>query len=202
MTRHTSRNRMDRELHVHTLVDELTGELSHWELRLRDRHAIARRNDHALCCPQHIRNLFRTYFGMRTTLERGRLRRRGHRAIAAESAQDDRNERTIHALAHDVGEVGTGRADERARDDEQIVPQREACHGRRPTRIGVEHRDDHRHIATTDASTRCAPRMSEMIVRMTSGKVPAAIPSVATNQPMHTTQTMTMMRLSRLRLEA
>ena len=53
-------------------------------------------------------------------------------------------------MAHDVGEVGAGRADERARDDEQVVPQREARHGRRPTRIGVEHRDDHGHIATTD----------------------------------------------------
>ena len=41
--------------------------------------------------------------------------------------------------------------------------------------------------------------MSEMIVRMTSGKVPAAMPSVATNQPMHTMQTMTMMRFNRLR---
>ena len=133
MTGHTPRNRMDRELHVHTLVDELTGELSHWELRLRDRHAITRRNDHALCRLQHIRNLFRAYFSVRTTLERGLLQRRGHRAIAAEPAQDDRNERTIHALAHDVGEVGTGRAYERARDDEQVVPQREARHGRRPT---------------------------------------------------------------------
>ena len=74
MTGHTSCNRMDRELHIHTLIDELTSELSHRELRLRDRHAIARRNDHALCCLQHIRHLLRAYFGVRTTLERGCLR--------------------------------------------------------------------------------------------------------------------------------
>src|ERR1044072_7133098 len=40
-------------------------------------------------------------------------------------ARDDGEERPVHPLAHDVGQVRAGRADERAGDDQQVVAEQE-----------------------------------------------------------------------------
>ena len=50
--------------------------------------------------------------------------RRGR--LAAEAAEDDRDEGAVHALAHDVGEDRAGRADQRAGDDQRQIAEREA----------------------------------------------------------------------------
>ena len=71
-------------------------------------------------------------------------------ALVAEPAGDDGDERAVHRRAHDVGEVGTGGADQRAGDDQQVVAQQEARGGGRPAGVAVEHRDDDRHVAAAD----------------------------------------------------
>ena len=75
---------------------------------------------------------------------------RGARRLAAEAAEDDREERAVHALAHDVGEDRARGADQRAGDDQRHVAEREADARRRPARIGIEHRDDDRHVGAAD----------------------------------------------------
>jgi len=76
-----------------------------------------------------------------------------HRRAAgvAETAENHRDERTVHRLAHDVAEDRTRRADQRADHDQEVVGQRETDRRRRPARIRVEHRHHHRHVGATDA---------------------------------------------------
>ena len=58
--------------------------------------------------------------------------------------------RAVHALAHDVGQDRARGADQRAGDDERRIAEREADAGRRPARIGIEHRDHDRHVGAAD----------------------------------------------------
>ena len=51
---------------------------------------------------------------------------RRRRRLAAEAAEDDRDEGAVHALAHDVGQDRARRADQRAGDDQRQVAEREA----------------------------------------------------------------------------
>ena len=74
----------------------------------------------------------------------------GARGLAAEAAEDDRDEGAVHPLAHDVGEDRAGGADQRAGDDQRQIAEREADAGRRPARIGIEHRHDDRHVGAAD----------------------------------------------------
>jgi hypothetical protein len=46
--------------------------------------------------------------------------------------------------------------DQRADDDQQVVVQREAGRRRRPARVAVEHRDDHRHVGAADGDDQGA----------------------------------------------
>ena len=74
----------------------------------------------------------------------------GRAGLDAEAAGDDRDERPVHRLAHDVGQVGTGRADQRAGDDEQVVVEQEARGRGRPAGVAVQHRHHDRHVAAAD----------------------------------------------------
>ena len=76
--------------------------------------------------------------------------RRRPRDLAAEAAEDDRDEVAVHPLAHDVGEDRARGADQRAGDDQRRIAEREADAGRGPARIGVEHRDHDRHVGAAD----------------------------------------------------
>lgn len=51
---------------------------------------------------------------------------------------------------HDVGQDGTGRADERPHDGQQVVVEQEALGAQRPARVAVEHRDHHWHVGAAD----------------------------------------------------
>jgi hypothetical protein len=81
---------------------------------------------------------------------RRRPRRRRSRHLAAEAAEDDRDERAVHPLAHDVGEDGARGADQRPGDDQRGVAEGKSDARGRPARIGVEHRDDDRHVGAAD----------------------------------------------------
>ncbi len=57
------------------------------------------------------------------------------RRLAAEAAEDDRDEGAVHRLAHDVREDRAGGSDKGAGDDERQISQSEADARRRPARI-------------------------------------------------------------------
>ncbi len=116
-------------------------------LRLRHRHAVARHDDDGTGILHDEGRIVR-----RALLHRARFDRtaRCSRRIRAEAAENDAEERPVHALAHDVAEDRARRTDQRARDDEREVAEREADTGRRPARIGVQHRHDDGHVRAAD----------------------------------------------------
>jgi hypothetical protein len=71
-------------------------------------------------------------------------------AFGAEAAEHHVEDRAVHRAAHDDGEDGAARADERAGDDEQVVAEHEARGGRRPARVAVEQRHHHGHVRAAD----------------------------------------------------
>ena len=127
------------------LGDQLLRHLLDRVLRARDGESVSRNDDHALGVAQQERDV----------LGRARLDlllfRRGRRAFGSpEPAEDHADERAVHRLAHDVGQDRARRSDERSRDDEQRVVQREADAGRRPPGVAVQHRDHDRHVRAAD----------------------------------------------------
>ena len=71
-------------------------------------------------------------------------------AAAAERAEEDVRERAVHGLAHHPREQRAGGADERARDDQQVVVQDEAGRGRGDAGERVEQRDHDGHVGAAD----------------------------------------------------
>ena len=114
-------------------------------LRLGHRHAVAGRDDDARRVGENLGGALGVDLAMLAVV----LVVTGRR-LDAEAAGDDRDERAVHRLAHDVRQVRTGRAHERAGDDEQVVVEQEARRRRGPTRVAVEHRDHDRHVAAAD----------------------------------------------------
>ena len=74
----------------------------------------------------------------------------GRRGLAAEAAEDHRDEGAVHRVAHDVGQDRAGGADQRAGDDQRRIAEREADAGGGPAGIGVQHRDHDRHVGAAD----------------------------------------------------
>ena len=74
-------------------------------LRLGHGHAIARHDDHGFGILHHEGSIF-----SRALLNRLRLALACGRpcTLATKATEDDRNEAAVHALAHDVGQDGTG----------------------------------------------------------------------------------------------
>ena len=100
-------------------------------LRLRLRHAVARHDDDLRGVLHDEGRVIR-----RALLDRAAFLRATRRRsrLAAEAAENDREERAVHALAHDVGEDRTRGADQRTGDDQREVAEREADACRSPTR--------------------------------------------------------------------
>ena len=177
MPRHAPGDRVDGELHLHALGLEELRHLAHRVLGLRDGHPVAR-HDHDL---RRVGHLHRGVRG------RGRAdglvavvagaAARGH--DAAEPARDDRRDRAVHRLRHEVRQDRAGRADDHARDDQRGVVQRDAGRGRRQAGERVEQRDHDRHVRAADrqhdqvARARAAATSSTIIRRLVV--LPAAI---------------------------
>ena len=150
---------------------QLAGELGDRVLRLGDGHAVAGRDDHRRGVLQQVGDVLGVDLAVLAVV--GVVG--AGAALDAEPAGDDRDERPVHRLAHDVGQVGTGGADERAGDDQQVVAEQEARRGRRPAGVAVEHRHDDRHVAAADRGDqvpaerqreRRSPRSSSATVRV------------------------------------
>ena len=99
VARHAAGHRVDRVLDLDPARLEQLRELAHRVLRLRDRQAVARHDDHA----RGIRKLDRRIVD--TELPDGAaLAARRHRAFAAaESAGDDVHDRAVHGVGHELG---------------------------------------------------------------------------------------------------
>ena len=147
MAGHAAGDRMDGVFDLDAGGLQLVGHLAQRMLGLGHRHAVAGDDD-------HLRGVLEDEGGVfgRALLDRAHhavvAGRRG--GLAAEAAEDDRDEGAVHPLAHDVGEDRAGRADQRAGDDQRGIAEREADAGRRPARIGIQHRDHHRHVGAAD----------------------------------------------------
>ena len=145
MAGHAAGDGVNRVANVDALGDQLLRHLFHRVLRARDGEAVSRNDDHALGVAEQERDVFRRT-RPHLLLLGGCSRAFGR----AEPAEDHADERAVHRLAHDVGQDRARRADERSRDDEQRVVQREADAGGRPPGVAVQHRDDDRHVGTAD----------------------------------------------------
>ena len=146
MAGHAARHRMDGVFDLDALALEHVGHLAQGMLGLGHRHAVSRHDDDLGGVLHDIGGILG-----RALLDGPRFdgAARGGR-LAAEAAEDHAHEGAVHALAHDVAEDGARRAHQRARDDQGQVAEREADAGRRPARIGVQHRHDNRHVGAAD----------------------------------------------------
>ena len=140
---------MDGVLDLDAFLLEQVGHLAQRVLGLGHRHAVAGHDDHRLGVLHDVGRVLRRAGLDRAALAAARRRRR-RPAVAAEAAEDDVEDRAVHALAHDVGQDRARGADQRAGDDQQVVLQREADARRRPAGVAVQHRDDHRHVRPAD----------------------------------------------------
>ena len=136
---------MDGKAHLLALGPQAARQLRDRLLRLRHRHAVARHDHDAVGLLQGGGHAI----GIDGDLLAGN---RHHRTGGgAKAAEDHADEAAVHRLAHDVAQDRTRGADQGAGDDQQVVAEREADRRRRPARVGVEHRDHHRHVGAADA---------------------------------------------------
>ena len=139
-------DRVDAEADVDALLAQLPGQLGDGVLRLRDGHAVAGGDHDRRRVGEQVGDLV----GLDLAVLAVVAVLAADRAVGAEAAGDDADERAVHRLAHDVAEDRTRRADERAGDDQQVVAEHEARGRRRPAGVAVEHRHDDRHVAAAD----------------------------------------------------
>ena len=117
---------MDAEADVDAALAQLAGEFGDAVLSLSDGHAVAGGDDHRVGLGEQFGNALGGDLAVLAVV----LVLRGA-GFDAEAAGDDGDERAVHRLAHDVGQVGTGGADQGAGDDQQVVVEQEArgCRG-------------------------------------------------------------------------
>ncbi len=142
--RHPARDGVDGVFHFNAFFLQLVAHLFESVLGLGDGHAVTGHDDD-LGGVLHDES---RVFG-RAALERTvciRACATGGRIVAAKAAEDDRDKAPVHARTHDIGQDRARRADERAGDDQREIAQREAERRCSPARIGVQHRDDDRHV--------------------------------------------------------
>ena len=136
---------MDAEAHVDALVPQAAGELGDGVLGLGDGHAVAGGDDDARGPGEQLGRGIGVDLAVFAVVL-GAARRR----LDAEATRDDGDERAVHRLAHDVGQVRTGGTDERTGDDQQVVAEQEARGRRGPAGVAVEHGHDDGHVAAAD----------------------------------------------------
>ena len=120
-------------------------ELAHGVLGLRRRHAVARDEDDLPRVGELRRDVLQ-----RDLAHHAFLARLGRGGRAAERAEQDVRDRAVHRLAHEDREDEARAAVQRARDDEDVVPEREARGGGREARVRVQERDDDGHVRGAD----------------------------------------------------
>ena len=130
-----------------TRLEDLA-ELADSMLRLRDGQAVAGHDDDALRIGELDGRVVDADLADRRAALGARL---GLRALtAAEAADEDVHQRTVHRVGHELGQDPAGRSDEGARDDEQRALEHEARHRRCGPGEAVQQADDDRHVRPAD----------------------------------------------------
>ena len=132
MPGHAAGHRVDGELDVDALGQQEVHELADRALRLRDRHPVAGDDDHALAVGHEHRGVLGADLAQ---LLLALLAGRDAPAARAEAGEQDVEQRAVHGPAHELGEDGARRADQRAGDEQGVVVEHEA--GRRHRDAGV-----------------------------------------------------------------
>ena len=104
MSRHTTRHRMDGELHGHPVRFELLGQLPQLVLGLGDRHAVAGDNDHLVRVRHHDGGIG-GFDGLQTAFDTFRRRRRW---LGAKTAEQHIGEGAVHGLCHELSKQCAG----------------------------------------------------------------------------------------------
>ena len=146
VTGQTACNRVDCKADVLALGAQTTGQLGHVLLGLCHSHTVTGDDDHAVGLFQGSSHTI----GIDGNLLAFDFHGRAVRA-ATKAAKNNRDERAVHRLTHDVGQDRTRRTNQRAHNDQKVVAQREADGRRGPTRVAVQHRHNHRHVGAADA---------------------------------------------------
>ena len=94
---------MNAEAHVDALVAQQLGDLAHRCLRLGDRHAVARHDDHRTRILHDERGIFGAA-GLDYLVAHVGC---SSPAALTEPTEDHRDERAVHRLAHDVAQDRT-----------------------------------------------------------------------------------------------
>ena len=149
MAGHAAGDRVDCVLDVDTALLELVGELADRVLRLRDRQAVARDDDHPVRVGEHHRHVLGGGRAHRPAVG-GRTLRSGGRLQLAERAEEDVRHRAAHRAGHHQRQQGARRPDEHAADDQDVLVEDEAGRGGGDAGEGVQQRDDDRHVGAAD----------------------------------------------------
>eukprot|EP00053_Salpingoeca_punica_P012955 m.116409 g.116409 ORF g.116409 m.116409 type:complete len:1093 (-) comp16076_c1_seq1:125-3403(-) len=147
LARHAAGHRVDAKAHLDAALRQHLGNVGNGVLGLGHGQAVAGHNDHALGVGQHLHRLLHVGLGVRALHLHGLAAAARQRGDAAENHVD---QRAVHGHAHDVGENGAGRANQRADNRQQVVVQHKALGAERPAAVRVEHGDDHRHVRAAD----------------------------------------------------
>ena len=136
---------MDGELHLHAFLGQGVVQLADAVLGLGHGHAVAGDDDHGPGGRHDLGGVF----------GRGALGRALLGAALAglnlpESAEQHVGERAVHRLAHDDREDQARGAVEGPGGDQQLVVQHEAHRHGRQAGVGVQQRDDRRHVGPAD----------------------------------------------------
>ena len=146
---HTAGHGVNGVLHVDAPLLEVVHGFPEFVLRLSNREAVTRHHDDGVGVGHNHRGTLGVNGAGRlvTRADLGGLAR-----LSTERAERHVGQRAVHCLAHDHCQDEPGRTHERAGDDEHVVPDHEPRGGRRQARVGVEQRDDHRHVRATDGN--------------------------------------------------
>ena len=114
---------------------------------LRDGHAVARHDHHALAVGHEHRGVLGGRLAQRLVPLRARDR---SPAAGPEAGEQHVDERAVHCLRHELRQDRARGADQSAGDEQRVVAQREAGRGHGDAGVGVEQRDDDRHVGAAD----------------------------------------------------
>mmetsp|Transcript_16084 Transcript_16084/g.35282 ORF Transcript_16084/g.35282 Transcript_16084/m.35282 type:complete len:405 (-) Transcript_16084:929-2143(-) len=140
---------MHGELDVLSFLAETERNVSHHAGSLSHCESVAGSDNNLLGVLKHLGSLGSQDLGV------GEGRRVGVLSLAShgtEASEDDIGQRSVHGLAHDSREEGSGRPDERSHHGEQGLVEDESFGAQSPARVRVEEGDHHGHVGSSDGS--------------------------------------------------
>ena len=149
VSRQSAGNRVDGETDLDPGVSKFLDDLGKGMLGLGNGHSIPGHDHDSLGIPHQVcRGI--SFYGGDIALGFITASTSTATTISPESTENDTDEGTVHASAHDEAEDGTTAAHKRPRDDQQVIAEHESGGSCGPTGIGVEHGDNDRHVGSTD----------------------------------------------------